>query len=190
MFAPSSLEEALQLLGELLADRGHAYDVVVVGGGGLQLLGIIERPTRDVDLLGLLDAAGRMSSDRVLPRPLVEAVADVAAILQLAPDWLNGGPAPLVKLGIPDGFTSRLQRRVYGSLGVLLASRYDQIHLKLYAAADGAPNGKHHVDLKRLAPTADELIAAATWARTQDPSDGFALMVAGVLQSFGVMEPI
>ena len=38
------LEEALKLLGALLSDRGHHFAVVAIGGGGLQLIGVIDRP--------------------------------------------------------------------------------------------------------------------------------------------------
>ena len=39
------------MLGELLADRGHAVELVAIGGGSLLLLGLIERPTKDLDSL-------------------------------------------------------------------------------------------------------------------------------------------
>ena len=71
---------------------------------------------------------------------------------------------------------------------ILLASRFDQIHFKLYAAADDRPRGKHHRDLQRLQPTHEELRLAARWSVTHDPSEGFALMLRGVLASFGLTD--
>lgn len=56
----------------------------------------------------------------------------------------------------------------------------------LYAAADDKPGGKHHLDLQRLQPIHTELRAAARWVQTHDPSDGFAIMLRGVLRTFGV----
>ncbi len=101
---------------------------------------------------------------------------------------MNTGPASLLDLGLPDGFRARLERRTYGGLELSLASRFDQIHFKLYAAADDVPGGKHHVDLKQLHPTHEELRAAAAWARTHDVSHEFARTIVEVLRDFGVEE--
>jgi len=189
MFDADTLEDALGMLGQLLLDRGHRFEVVAVGGGGLLLIGLIDRPTKDLDLVALRDA-GTLTSASELPRPLAEAVEDVARVLDLAPDWVNGGPTSLLRFGLPEGFLDRVERREYGGLVISLASRFDQIHFKLYAAADDRPGGKHHVDLKRLRPTHDELRAAASWTRTHDPSEGFAIMLAGVLRAFGLDEEV
>jgi hypothetical protein len=99
---------------------------------------------------------------------------------------LNPGPTDLLRLGLPEGFIDRLERHDYGeSLIVHLASRYDQIHFKLYALVDQGP-GKHEEDLRALAPTEDELIAAAGWSTSQDPSEGYALMLRQALSHLGV----
>jgi hypothetical protein len=188
MFVVARLDEALKLLGTLLAERGHNFEVVVIGGGGLQLIGIIDRPTKDLDLVAFRDGDTLVRVEKTLPPLLAEAIADVARVLGLASNWINGGPRSLVDFGLPEGFLSRLERRQYGGLGLSLASRFDQIHFKLYAAADDKPGGKHHVDLQQLKPTREELLKAGRWARTHDPSDGFALMLAGVLRAFGIEE--
>jgi hypothetical protein len=189
MFDATALEEALQLLGQLLADRNRPFDVVAIGGGGLLLIGLIERPTKDVDLVALRDGATLLPAN-ALPPALSEAVEDVARVLELSPSWMNGGPGSLLRFGLPEGFLERVETRVFGALSVSLASRFDQIHFKLYAAADDRPNGKHHVDLQRLRPTHEELRAAARWARTHDPSEGFAIMLRGVLATFGLHEAV
>lgn len=188
MLEARKLEEALTLLGAVLSDRGHHFAVVAVGGAGLQLIGIIDRPTRDIDLVALIEGDQLVSPGRDLPATLAEAVADVARVLDLDSTWMNSGPASLLDLGLPDGFRARLERRAYGGLELSLASRFDQIHFKLYAAADDAPGGKHHVDLKRLRPSAEELRVAAAWAKTHDVSNDFARMIADVLRDFGVEE--
>ncbi len=186
MFDAATLEEALVMLGQLLADRGYHFDVVAIGGGGLLLIGLIDRPTKDLDLVAFRDGDTLLPVGKPLPEYLAEAVDDVARILELATDWVNGGPDSLLRLGLPQGFLARVEVRAYGGLTISLASRFDQIHFKLYAAADDKPGGKHHVDLQRLEPTHDELRAAERWTRTHDPSDGFAIMLAGVLRSFGL----
>jgi hypothetical protein len=121
-----------------------------------------------------------------LPEALANAVGEVAELLELDRTWLNGGPGSLMKFGLPAGFFERCHTRNLGGIVLHLASRYDQIHFKLYAAADDVPNGKHHVDLKKLEPTHEELNEAARWATTHDPSEGFAIMLTGVLRSFGI----
>ena len=45
------VEQALRLVGELLAAEGHEYAVIILGGAALNLLGIVERTTADVDIL-------------------------------------------------------------------------------------------------------------------------------------------
>jgi hypothetical protein len=180
------LEGALTLLGQLLQDRGQRFAVVAIGGGGLLLIGLIDRPTRDLDLVALRQGDVLVPAGKPLPAALAEAVEDVARVLDLPPTWMNGGPDSLLRFGLPAGFLSRALDRRYGGLEVSLASRLDQIHFKLFAAADDRPGGKHHVDLRRLSPTHEELRIAARWTRTHDPSAGFADMLAGVLKSFGV----
>jgi hypothetical protein len=118
-----------------------------------------------------------------LPPVLVEASADVARVLGLNEGWLNPGPASLMDLGLPDGFRERLERRDLGGLVVHLASRFDQICFKLYAAADDSPTGKHAADLRQLAPTRSELEAALAWARTHDVSEGFATIASQVVDA-------
>lgn len=88
--------------------------------------------------------------------------------------------------GLPEGFIDRLERRDYGdSLTVYFASRYDQIHFKLYALVDQGP-GKHETDLQALSPTEEELLAAARWSTSHDPSQGYAQMLRDVLTHLGV----
>jgi hypothetical protein len=48
-----TLREALRTLGAILEDRGVSYEVVVIGGGALLLVGLIERATKDIDVVAL-----------------------------------------------------------------------------------------------------------------------------------------
>jgi hypothetical protein len=178
-------DRILAALGEQLAAAGERYELVVIGGSGLLALGIIERSTRDVDLLALR-SGDKLDSAEPLPKKLATARDRVARDFSLPVDWLNPGPTDLLTLGLPDGFVNRLERRNYGdSLSVYLASRYDQIHFKLYALVDQGP-GKHEDDLRALSPTEQELLAAAHWSRSHDPSEGYAQMLRDVLTHLGV----
>jgi len=190
MFKNATLEEALSTLGHLLQGRGEAHDLVIIGGGALLLLGLIERPTKD------LDAVARVAGDRWLraepfPAGLTRAVKDVAAALDLEDDWLNPGPAGLVDLGLPHGFEERASVRAYGALTIRLAAVEDLVALKLYAAADHWPDRSRHLaDLRRLQPTPEALVTAARWCRTHDPSEGFRdMLLLPLLAELGVEDP-
>lgn len=118
-----TLNQALDALGQLLADRGYHYEMVAVGGGGLLLLGHIIRPTKDLDLVALVDSSEFISANP-LPSILHEASVEVGIALNLGKDWLNSGPAALFEMGLPEGFKSRMQTRSYGGgLTLHLAGR-------------------------------------------------------------------
>lgn len=178
-------DQLFSALGEQLAARGERVELVVIGGSGLLALGLTSRATRDVDVVALL--SGRALADpRPLPPGLIEARDQVARDFDLPEDWLNAAPADLLDFGLPAEFVDRLERRDYGdALTVHLASRFDQIHFKLYAMVDQGA-GKHEADLRALEPTRDELLAAARWTRTHDPSEGFREQLLAGLAYLGV----
>lgn len=178
-------KEVFNALGEQLAAAGQRYELVVVGGSALLALGIVERPTRDVDLVALRVGDQLVKPDP-LPPALVAAADRVRRDFGLPAGWLNAGPASLLDLGLPKGFMGRLEERGYGdALTVHFASRLDQVYFKLYALVDLGP-GRHESDLRALGPSAEELVAAADWARTHDPSPGFRDELRGVLRYLGV----
>ena len=182
MLDVNALNEALGAVGDLLEERGEHIEVVAIGGGGLILLGLIERSTIDLDLVGVL-VDGRLTKASSLPKPLADAASDVARVMNLVPTWINAGPAAMLDLGLPEGFLTRTTRREFGGLVVHLASRFDQICFKLYAAADDSPRGKHFADLKQLVPTRDEVAEAAAWTITHDPSPGFRTILDQVVEA-------
>lgn len=187
-FGRETLDRALTLLGEILFARGHpAEHFVVCGGSSLLALGLISRTaTRDVDVLARLEGR-RLVQAKPLSAPILEAADAVRVELKLPNDWFNTGPADdsFFRLGFPIGIEDRLTHRTYGSaLTIGFVGRYDQIHFKLYAAADQGP-GRHVSDLRDLKPTLDELRAAARWTRLQDPSEGFRLVLADLLKHLG-----
>jgi hypothetical protein len=187
MLDPLTLDDALQSLGAVLRARSLAFEIVAVGGSSLLLLGITSRTTRDLDVVALVQD-GKYVPGEPLPAELAEAVLDVGNALGLGPEWLNAGPAQLLDHGLPDGFPERVERRAYGTLVLHVASRFDQIHLKLYAAVDQGPRSKHAADLRELAPTRDELLAAAGWTRQHDPSEPFRDELLKALHYFGVAD--
>jgi hypothetical protein len=178
-------DELLVALGEQLALRDERHTIAVVGGSALIALGLVSRVTRDIDVVAVL-RDGDLVSAEPLSAGLLEAVDVVARDFRLPSNWLNTGPASLLDLGLPDGFLQRTEHRSYGnSLEVLFASRLDQIHFKLYAAVDQGA-GRHFTDLQSLTPSEDELIQAARWSETHDPSDGYREILLQVLAHLGV----
>jgi hypothetical protein len=181
-------DELLRALAEQLYVLGEEYELVVVGGSALLALGLVERPTRDVDVLGLRSGQRVRSADP-LPGPLVVARDRVARDFAVPMTWLNNGPASMFDFGMPDGFEERLERVVYGpSLTVAFASRLDQVHLKLYAAVDHNGPGKHLADLEALNPTSQELVQAARWTRTHDNSEGHLQLLVAALAYFNIQD--
>lgn len=179
------VRELLGALGEQLASARAYYEIVVVGGSGLLVLGVIDRPTNDVDVVALRTSGGLTKADP-LPSALAAARDRVSRDFALPSDWLNAGPADLMDFGLPEGFLDRVETERFGQgLLVHFASRLDQIHLKLYALVDRGA-GKHEHDLRALGPTAEELVQAARWTRTHDPSEGFRTMLEEALAYLGV----
>lgn len=162
MFSRWSLEAALRTLGAVLESRGVTSRVLVVGGSSLLLLGVIERPTADIDVIGVASGDRYFKVDQ-LPPALQEAVRDVGQALGLADTWLNTGPASLFDFGLPVGFEDRVTVLRYATLEVHVPGRFDLICFKLYAAVDhsGDRDSKHMDDLRDLDATRDELLDAA-----------------------------
>ena len=179
------VRELLVALSEQLAARGQHYELVVVGGSALLALQLVDRTTKDVDVVALRQAGSLRKADP-LPPDLIDARSRVASDFSLSEDWLNPGPASLMDAGLPAGFLRRVSTWDLGAgLTVHFASRLDQIHLKLYALVDQGL-GKHEGDLRALTPSREELIQAARWTRTHDPSPGFREMLERALHYLGV----
>lgn len=179
-----TLDTILGALEEQLLALGSRQEVVVIGGSALTALGLVNRSTKDVDLVAIAEGQ-ELRSASPLPEALRAARDRVARDFDLAPNWLNAGPTDLLKWGLPVGFINRVIARRYGeALTVYFASRFDQIHFKLFAMVDQA-GGRHEADLRALRPSNQELIAAARWSMTQDPSPGYRMVLKEALSALG-----
>lgn len=172
-------ESALNAVGQILQADGVSIAIVVIGGAALQILGVVDRTTRDVDVLAFgdppdADRPRLTDPGKELPEPLQRARQIVADDLGLDPTWLNLGPALQWRQGLPPGFEDRVQWQRYHTLAVGIAGRLDLVAFKLYAAADSTgPTSVHYQDLLALQPSADEIDWATDWVRTQDVSPEF-----------------
>lgn len=184
----SELRQAIADLGDLLAERGFAYGLVVIGGATLLLRGMVTRAvTQDVDVMAEVRDS-KVVALHSMDAHLATAVIDVAGLRGLRPDWLNTAPASLVDLGLPTGFEDRLTAERWSGLTLYHPGREDMIAFKLYAVIDGWPSQqtRHVGDLRALRPIAHELLDAARWTRTHDPSSAFRSNLLAALRFLGV----
>jgi hypothetical protein len=180
-----ALDELLTALSEQLASLDADSELVVIGGSALLALDLIQRTTMDVDVVAIAEG-GELHLAAPLPPALQTASDRVRRDFGLDERWLNAGPTDLLRWGLPEGFLGRAHTRRYGTaLTIHFAGRLDQIHFKLYAMVDQA-GGRHEADLRALGPTSEELIAAAKWTTSQDPSEGFRMMLEQALERLGV----
>jgi hypothetical protein len=178
------LDDALRAVGQLLEISHTGVGIVVVGGASLNLLGLIERTTHDVDVIARTATAGggTLIPPDPLPDVLVHAIERVARDFGLADDWMNTAVARQWSQGLPPWLADDIEWRRYGGLAVGLAGRRTLIALKLFAAADHSPRSVHAQDLAALAPTRAELDAAREWVVTQDASPDFPRLVDGIVE--------
>lgn len=184
------VETILSALGEQLEEiASKPLELLVCGGSALNVLGLVQRATKDVDVLAYVNrnTAGEVSfiSADPLNENLITASKKVARDFNLTENWLNAGPASATDLGLPNGILKRVKTIQYGQkLTIHFMGRYDQIHFKLYATVDQGA-GKHFDDLLALNPTPDELEQAARWSMTHDVSKGYRQVLKGLLNHMG-----
>lgn len=142
-----------------LAARELRLEAIVVGGSALALLGVIDRQTRDVDIL-----------HPALPEEIASAARQFAAHLratgvELADEWLNNGPMQLADV-LPDGWRLRVHLAFAGAaLRLNAPGRDDLLKTKLFALCD---RGTDLGDCIAMAPTPKELEEAEPWLAEQD----------------------
>jgi hypothetical protein len=187
----ASIDGALALLGERLEQTAiTSTTILVCGGASLIATRMISRlVTKDIDVLAFVGENDVLEKAKPFPAFLDQCVEEVAAMLRLPGYWINPGPTSLLDAGLPVGLMDRLaETRHYGSkLTALFIGRLDQIHFKVFAAADSGP-GRHLEDLRELVPTSDEMEMASRWVMQQDPSEGFRLMLKDMLRKIGYEE--
>jgi len=183
---------ALKTTGALLEDLVDTpINIIVCGGSSLIATGLVNRTTKDVDIVAMLDSNEKLVEAQSLPEALLQAASQVAASMQLPDSWLNNGPRSIVNkhlpnFGLPEGLLQRIKKQTYGTkFNVYFIDRIDQIYFKLFAAVDLGGPSRHLDDLNALSPNDDELIAAAQWVKIQDPSESFSEMMKTMLRMTG-----
>ena len=137
---PNRMRTALRALGELLSADGIGASILVVGGAGLNLRGMIERATTDVDVIARLetqsDGTSRLLNADPFPDALQRAIGRVARDLQLPANWMNHEVALQWKAGLPPDILADVVWETYSGLAIGLVGRRTQITLKFFAAVD------------------------------------------------------
>jgi len=161
----------IQAFDAFLKARGLRLDAVVIGGSALALLGVIDRQTRDFDILKpdlapeVLDAA----------QAFAKQMRDDGT--ELGDDWLNNGPSQLVST-LPSGWEARCRPAFAGdALELTTLGRSDLLKTKLFALCD---RGTDLADCIALSPTQAELTDAQAWVTTQDANELWPAHVAEV----------
>lgn len=160
--------EIIPAFDQYLAERSLQFEAVAIGGTALSLLGIISRETRDCDIL---------SPD--IPKEILEASQGFAkSIKGVNTDWLNNGPASLLK-ELPKDWNARMQALFEGkNLKLFTLGRPDLLKTKLFALCD------RDIDLDDcilLAPSKKELVASIEWVKEQDANPDWPERVGIVL---------
>jgi hypothetical protein len=159
-----------------LHEGGLFLEATLIGGAALALLGVVERQTRDCDV-----------RDPGLSPELLEAAKSFAkahgpTLGGLSEDWLNNGPAALVR-DLPAGWAQRRVELLQGrALCLWTLGRSDLLLTKLFALCD---RGIDLQDCLALAPSADELAEARAWVEAQDTNPQWPQHVAGTLERLG-----
>jgi len=187
------LEKALEALAERLAFREASASFVVCGGAGLAVLGLVPRSTEDIDVLAAVDRpysggpiVRTVRELREVAEALPTAVGEVSRDLEIAPHWINTGPAKFIEAwGLPPGFEKRLEVRDYGpSLRVWFIGREDQIAFKIIAAMSRGEL-RDLEDLMDLAPMEEEVRRVVEWLTDRRLATDFMPKLMEVLEGIG-----
>lgn len=151
---------------------GLRFEGVVIGGSALGLMGVIDRPTRDFDILVPELSPEIASAARDFAR------AQRASGIELVDDWLNNGPTQLGDV-LPTGWRERVETIFVGQNLVLSTlGRPDLLKTKLFALCD---RGTDLPDCVALAPTAAELTECVPWVELQDGNEQWPEHVAATI---------
>ena len=153
----SQIQKALKRLDAELKQAGLRRELTCCGAGALLLLEVIDRSTRDVDV--------------IVPAidPILQSLSEkVAQEFDLDPNWLNNEPAGLVR-DLEEGWQDRAQTVFQGNALTLKAlGRRDFIASKLFAYCDRDEQDLD--DLIGLKATSDEVMDLKPWVLRRDAS--------------------
>jgi hypothetical protein len=147
-------KEIIPKFDEFLTSRRLRFEGVAIGGAALVVLDVIQRATRDIDLL-----------ETEIPAAISKAASEFASKYGLSEHWFNAGPADLLRY-LPSSWKTDLQPLYSGmSLNLKTLSRINIIRTKFWAMCDRMRDVD---DLIAIAPSDDEIEIALEWVRPLD----------------------
>ena len=156
MLSSKNQSEILKRVDEELARIGEKRTLIICGGGALIVMGIIDRQTRDVDVL-----------EPEIDSLLKDIATRVGREFGLSEKWLNNGPQSL-RRDLNSGWEKRTTSIFKGkSLELLGLGRPDLIASKLFAFCDREDDFEDVISLK---PTKSELEDIFPWVLKRDTS--------------------
>lgn len=182
------VEAALSELGRQLALRDtNPVAVLCCGGAALCALGILERRTLDVDMLGLIGKSGEIFAVEEFPLEISDAIEAAGRKLGLAPDGFNSAASAVLSRGLPEGCLERSAKHTveFGPcLTVRFMDRLDLVALKMYAALDPKDGRRHIEDLVEIKPKREELRHGAHWMSAWPSNQPFKDALRRLLEGF------
>jgi hypothetical protein len=152
------MKEIIAAFDKYLGLQSLRFEAVVIGGGALIIMDIIDRKTKDIDCL-----------DPEIPLEIKQASVAFAkshSEFLLDENWLNNGPESL-KRELPAGWQIRLQTLYTGeSIQLTCLGRSDLLRSKLFAYCDRT--NPDFSDLLLMKPTVQELAVSIDWVKARD----------------------
>lgn len=162
-------KEIIPKFDEFLRTHGLRFEAVAIGGAAHVVLDIIQRSTRDVDLL-----------ETEIPEAIAQAASKFANIHGLSENWFNAGPADLLR-SLPPTWKTDLQPLYTGeSLILKTLSRLNLIRSKFWAMCDRMRDVD---DLVAIDPTDEEIGMAVHWVKPLDANPDWPRHVESMEQA-------
>lgn len=138
-----------QKFDHFLKERKLKFSGVVIGGSALFLLEIINRSTRDFDLL-----------EREIPKEISAAAKSFALENGLSEHWLNSDPVEFIKY-LPSNWRSEIELIFEGeALQLWTIARIELLKAKVWAYCD---RSKDYDDILAMRPNAIDLENVKDW---------------------------
>ena len=156
MLSPKNQTVILKRVDEELSRIGESRSLIICGGSALIVMGIIDRQTRDVDVL-----------EPEIDSLLSDIAVRIGKEFGLSDKWLNNGPESL-RRDLKPGWRTRTASIFKGkALEMRSLGREDLLATKLYAFCDREDDLE---DVLKLKPTRTELANIFHWVLKRDAS--------------------
>lgn len=158
-----------------LKKKNLKFEAIFIGAAALNLLGIIQRETIDIDVL---------TPD--IPFEILEAAKDFRSIqkkkgIELIEKWFNNGPSSLRNY-LPLEWRDRIQKVFNGkAITAFTLSRIDLIGTKILAYCDR--DERDFGDLLKIRPARSEILEVESWVAAYDTNPDWPRHVRGKLEN-------